>query len=775
MIIGISIGSCRKSKNWYYEEWTLEDFIKRISSPTVKDYTIKEYRGLSREEQSEIKDVGGFVLGKLKDNKRRKDSVLYRSCLSLDMDYATQDTISNLESNFPYTTYIYSTFNHTPQKPRYRLIIPLSRNISPDEYSAVSRMIAKEINIELFDDTTYDPSRLMYWPAICIDGEFVFKEIKKAILNPDIILSKYTNWKDCNEWPTSSRVDKIHSNHMKKQADPLTKRGIVGAFCKTYYISDVMEKFLSDVYEKSDKENRYNYIKATSQAGVVVYDDKFAYSHHSTDPACDKLLNAFDLVRIHKCSSFKEMEKLALSDEKVKMALAKERREIAKREFNVVDNNEDSSWQSNLELDQYGNTKATLDNISMIVKNDSNLQNIVYNEFKHCLDVVGKLPWKHMKKGWGDTDMACIKLYFEKVYKIFSPLKFKDALLAGVCCNRIYHPIKKYFDSLKWDKVERIDTLLIDYLGADDNEYVRTVTRKTLCAAVARIYEPGIKFDYILVLNGPQGIGKSTFFEILGKDWYSDSLTISDMKDKTAAEKLQGYWILELGELAGIRKMDVEIVKSFITRRDDKFRQAYGTTVQSHPRCSIVVGTTNADTGFLRDTTGNRRFWPVYVSGESELKPWDMEDVDQIWAEAIYRYKEGEKLYLRGKVEQDAIMAQNEAMEFDNRQGLIMEYLEKPLPANWDEYDLYKRRNYLNDEDFVFGEDEELVKRDNVCVMEIWCECFQRERADLKKSDSREIEGILIKIGGWQRLSTTKTGKKRYALYGPQKAFIRKE
>ena len=172
-----------------------------------------------------------------------------------------------------------------------------------------------------------------------------------------------------------------------------------------------------------------------------------------------------------------------------------------------------------------------------------------------------------------------------------------------VSVERLYHPIKNYLSALKWDGVERLDTLLVDYLGAEDTPYVRAVTRKTLVAAVARIYRPGTKFDSILVLNGSQGIGKSTLFSKLGGSWYSDSLSISDMKDKTAPEKLQGYWILELGELAGIKKMDVETVKSFITRTDDKYRQSYGVSVESHPRSCIIVGTTNSDGGFLRDIT----------------------------------------------------------------------------------------------------------------------------------------------------------------------------
>lgn len=145
---------------------------------------------------------------------------------------------------------------------------------------------------------------------------------------------------------------------------------------------------------------------------------------------------------------------------------------------------------------------------------------------------------EQVKPGWNDSDLANAKVYFESVYGIWSPTKFKDALLAVVSSDRVYHPIKKYFSRLKWDGKERIDTLLIDYFGVADTPYTRAVIRKTLVAAVARIFEPGKKFDSILVLNGPQGMGKSTFFAILGMEWFSDSLSIADMRDKTAAEKL---------------------------------------------------------------------------------------------------------------------------------------------------------------------------------------------------------------------------------------------
>ena len=788
MKIDICIGSSRKDKIWKHEEISLDNFIKRISTTIRTSETMEEYNKLPKAKQDDIKDVGGFILGKLKDNKRRRENVLSRSAITLDMDYGSENIVGELKNSLKYRTLIYSTHKHRKSKPRLRLIIPLDRSVSPDEYSAISRMVASEIDMELFDDSTYEASRLMYWPSTSCDGDFVFEDIKKDILKADDVLGKYENWRDTKTWPTSSRQKIVFKNNLKKQADPLTKEGLIGGFCRTYSISDVMENFLSHVYEESEVSGRYDYIPASSSAGVVVYDDKFAYSHHATDPASDKLLNAFDLVRIHnfshldkfedlentpnyKLPSFKAMEDFVLQDEKVKQLLSKERQELAKMEFEVVEEEDNMLWQNLLDLDKKGNVKSTLSNMAIIIRNDVNFKNIVYNQFKFSIDAIGKLPWKQIKAGWSDADMACAKLYFERVYKIWSPIKFKDALLAVTSSERIYHPIKEYFKTLKWDGVERLDTLLVDYLGAKDSEYVRAVTRKTLCAAVTRIYKPGTKFDSILVLCGPQGIGKSTLFSKLGKEWYSDSLSICDMKDKTAAEKLQGYWLLELGELAGIKKVDVEIIKSFISRTDDKFRKAYGVNVESNPRSNIIVGTTNSEGGFLRDITGNRRFWPVMVSGNSILKPWNLKDVDQIWAEALYRYEEGEELYLKGDVSKMAKIAQQEAMESDDREGIILEYLETLLPTNWQNMTLYERRVYLGDKNAI--ESKGVVKRDKLCIMEIWCECFFRERQDLKRTDSYEIEAILNRIGGWERITTNKSGKIRFKIYGPQRAFVR--
>lgn len=783
MKLYVSTGNSRMDKRWNGSDMAYADFLARISHTIYTAETSEQYRKLTKAKQDDIKDVGGFVLGRLKGGRRKKDCVVSRSAITLDMDYGTEGIIDEITMFHDMKMAVYSTHKHTSKQPRLRLIIFLTREITPDEYGAVSRMLAKEIGIELFDDSTYEPSRLMYWPSTSSDGEFLFQEIDGTIVNPDVVLAKYTDWRDVSSWPVSIRQDVIVKREMKKLADPLSKDGLIGAFNRAYGVEEAMDTFLSDVYQRSVMPGRYDYIPADSSAGVVIYEGIFVYSHHATDPCCGRLMNAFDVVRLHKFGeldvkadeatdigklpSFKAMQDFASKDELVKAVLARERKAEATAEFSIDD------WQDRLELDRQGRVKDTLTNIASIIRYDENLQSIVYNEFKDTIDVVGGLPWKQVKPGWNDSDLANAKVYFERVYGIWSPTKFKDALLAVVSADRLYHPIKEYFSTLVWDGKKRIDSLLIDYFGAEDSPYVRAVIKKTLCAAVARIYEPGIKFDSILVLNGPQGMGKSTFFSILGREWFSDSLSIADMRDKTAAEKLQGYWILEISEMNGIKKTDVETVKSFVTRQDDKFRQSYGINVESHPRSCIIVGSTNSESGFLRDVTGNRRFWPVHTPGTGKYRPWEVKDADQIWAEAICLYHEGEELFLKGMEAQEAYKMQQDAMESDDREGIVAEYLDRLLPDNWNSMDIYQRRAFLGGGEFETSGITGTQKRGRVCIMEIWCECFGKDRQNLKKADSYEIEGILNKIGGWMKYDTNTTGKTKVALYGVQKTFVR--
>lgn len=778
----IAVGNSRMDKKWKNQDISWADLCARCGSTIRTTETVEEYRKLKKGQQDGIKDVGGFVGGHLREGRRKNGMVLCRSLLTLDMDYGTPDIWDEITLFHDFKCCVYSTHKHTPEHPRLRLLIPLKREISEEEYPAVSHMVAKEIGIDLFDDTTYEASRLMYWPSTSSNGEFFYKVQDGAELDPDEYLSHYDDWHDASTWPVSSRQSEVMQHSIAQQADPLTKPGVVGAFCRAYTVEEAIDAFLSEVYAPSAMNGRYDYIPADSSAGVIIYDGKFAYSHHATDPVCGRLLNAFDLVRLHrfrdlddKCApdtapgklpSFQAMSDFALKDEKVKAVFAEERKAQASEEFS------DEDWQKALELDKAGKVKNTLQNLTVILMNDPLLKPLVFNQLLDGMEIKGDVPWRHPSKFWRDADDAQLISYVDSHYGTFSARNY-DIAVAKVTDDRSYHPIREFIENLpEWDKVPRVDTLLIDYLGADDNEYVRAVTRKTLCAAIKRVLYPGCKFDSMLVLNGPQGVGKSTLIAKLAGEWFSDSLNLGDTKDKTAAEKLQGYWILEIGELAGLKKAEVETLRSFLSRQNDIYRAAFGKRATPHLRQCVFFGTTNAESGYLRDTTGNRRFWPVKTPGTGIKHSWDLtpELICQIWAEALVYVKQGEKLYLSAELEALSKAEQREAMESDEREGLVRLYLDTLLPTDWDSMDVFERRGFLSGSDFGEIKKPGTVKRIQVSNMEIWCECFGKERANIRRTDSNELTAILARLG-WKRLDS----KVRIPLYGPQYVFVPKE
>lgn len=778
----LAFGESCHATNWSNRRTGFDGLCEWLKKPVKTEETTEQYTNFSKEDRDKAKDQGGFVGGYLNGNKRRVENVRFRSMLTLDADNAEKGFIKRFTANCCYAAALYTTHSHTPDSPRVRIIVPLTRDVSSDEFIAISRYFAADWGIEQFDECSFRPAQLMYRPSVCCDGEFIFRKIEGEWLNPDRYLAVHPDWTRCDTLPTAKRENIPAKSKNGTVSDPLKKDGIVGTFCRAYPIREAIETFLSDVYSPSMHTGRYDYIPAESSAGVVIYDEKFAYSHHATDPAYGRLLNAFDIVRIHKFGdgdpkdSFDRMCLFICEDARVKRQLTQDLKNTT-QSGSPADTKTDTNDKSDddidgIEFNKNGEIKDTLDNIVLVIRSDKGLKNIAYNLHRDSIESRGALPWKQIKPGWSDSDSASIKVYLSKKYGFYSPNKTRDALLA-VASERAYHPVMEYLNALPhWDGKKRVDTLLVDYFGAEDSIYTRAVTRKTLAAAVARIFEPGRKFDSVLILNGPQGIGKSTFFSRLAGDWFSDSLTVTDMKDKAGAEKLQGYWILELSELNGMKKTDVEVVKSFITRCDDKYRASYGVNVESHPRQSIIVGSTNAEDGFLRDITGNRRFWPVRISGQSEKKPWDIDTptVKQIWAEALEIYKSGEVLYLKGE---EATAAQNEqanALESDDREGLVRKYLDTLLPDEWDSMNLAERRNFINDSEYDFNRHKGKNKRQTVSNIEIWCECFGRDGAEMRSADSYTISAIMKKINGWEK---DMINRPVVPLYGQQRLYVR--
>ena len=265
----------------------------------------------------------------------------------------------------------------------------------------------------------------------------------------------------------------------------------------------------------------------------------------------------------------------------------------------------------------------------LILNNDPDYANFAFNEMANRVQITGPLPWDRPKdnKFWRDADTAQMKALIDIRYIPFSS-RNHEVSFTKVADDRSFHPVRDYLNSLpEWDGKKRVENLLIRYLQADNADYVKTVTRKTFAAAVAHIYHPGVKYDCVLVLDGIQGIGKSTLFkDLVGDEYYSETLSLTDMNDKSGAEKLQGFWIMEIAELAGMKKADIEKVKAFLSTSDDKYRPSYGKTVESHPRQCIIIASVNGERGYLRDITGNRRFWVVKLNQTEQKKTWNFTD-----------------------------------------------------------------------------------------------------------------------------------------------------
>lgn len=787
----LATGRSRKETKWKSKEWQWIDFLTRIQSTVRTAESYRVYISESTERQGEIKDVGGFVGGVVNGGRRKKENVTERHALTLDIDFSDGHIWEDLQLLYGCAAALYSTHKHSPEAPRLRLIIPFNRAVLCDQHEAIARRVAGDLGINNFDDTTFEASRLMYWPSTSKDAEYIFEYQDGEPLDVDSVLNSYKDWKDISSWPFSDRVETAVRREIKKQADPLAKPGLIGAFCREYDIHEAIETFLSDIYVPCDVDDRYTFVNGSTGAGLVIYEDKYAFSHHGTDPASGKECNAFDLVRIHKFGlldidaregtasnnlpSFKEMQEFVLTDSKVRKRLGVERLQEMKSDFAdgiQTEEAENLDWLGQMDSDKKGNYRNTIDNMKIVLANDPHLKNMfALNRFDNREVLLRKPFWRN--KGDNniflvDTDDSQLRWYLEKFYNLTGMQKVRDALNSEVQANA-FHPIRDFLNAQQWDEVQRIDTLLIDYLGAEDNVYNRAVIRKTLVAAVKRVFNPGCKFDNVLVLIGKQGIGKSTLIKKLGREWFSDSF--AGVQGKESLEQLQGVWTMEISELAGLRKAELEAIKNYMSKGSDRYRVAYGKRTEDFPRQCIFIGTTNTKE-FLSDPSGNRRFWPVDTwetrPTKNVFNDLDEYEVSQIWAEAVKFYRSGEALHLSEEVEAMANERQAEHREVDDRAGIIQNYLDKLLPSNWEEFDSFERRTFLSGDPL---QEPGTKQREYVCIAEIWCELFGKPQSEMTNHNTKPLHALLRNLEGWEE----EKSKRSFALYGKKIRSYRRE
>ncbi len=447
-----------------------------------------------------------------------------------------------------------------------------------------------------------------------------------------------------------------------------------------------------------------------------------------------------------------------------------------------------------LQFTEKGSIAGTLHNVAVIIRNDPRLVGVPQiNEFtqetvqrrtpgrhaprrrnaaKQMLQLEGRI-WqvKDTLNGelWSDDRDFNIRAILEAPttqggygFKV-SDRDLKAAVVLAANDNA-FHPVREYLDGLKWDGVDRVERLFIDYLGAADTAYHRAAARMMLVAAVCRVFEPGHKFDFAVILEGVQGKRKSTFIRKLGRQWYAE--LDGDFHDaKQMIELMQGAWILEIPELTGFSKADVRAIKAFMSRQSDRARLAYARRAGSFPRQCIFIGSTN-DREYLKDDTGGRRFWPIACEVE-EIDTETLERlVDQIWAEAfaIYREMRGKQprgtlpLYLDGTALQEALGLQESRRvetEADAMAGQIGAWLDRPIATG-----------SFDDDTDACGEP---LYRSETCLIEIWCECLGNDRRSYNRQSQLSLSNAMRLVQGWDL-----AGSKTFAVpYGKQRMYCR--
>jgi len=817
------IAEARKinSFNWKNRNPTWESFVQRLGEKFIRTpESMADYANAPKEERDAIKALPGcFVGGRLSNGRRLVQNVVCRSLVTLDADYAGEkdwQTFTMLHDDVACACY--PTHSSTPKKPRLRWVFPTTRDMTPDEAAAVSRRVAEWVGIDKMDPSTFDLNRAMYYPSVPKDAPYELHLNPGNPVDVDAVLRSYgadEAWKDASLWPTcESERDIPRAAGGKKPDDPTTKNGILGLFCRTYDVPAAIAEFLPDVYEETATPGRYTYTGGTTTGGAIVYNNgAFLFSNHATDPAGGRSVNAFDLVRIHrfgeqddgkaddtpvtKLPSYGAMCAWAAELDEVKAQMVAERNAEADEAFADLpstprddhvdpaddDDDDDAGWEKNLKL-RHNSTEPepTVDNIRLILAHDKRLKGrIGMDAFTSRRCAEDPLPWTPKDEGlrnWVDQDDAGLRWYLEKVWHINSRAAVQDASDLTARDNE-RHPVREYLSSLEWDGTPRVERVLIDYMGAEDTPLNREIAKRWMAAAVRRVFQPGCKFDTVLVLVSPrQGIGKSQFADILGGAWFQDGLPAIGTKD--AMQALRGAWIVEVNEMAATKKADDDAIKQFFAARTDRYRESYGRYEAEHPRQCVFVGSTNTHE-FIVDNTGGRRFWPVEVGAEAHDVGPRMDAMrkvrDQLWAEAVILWKKDTpSWFTEPEYVSELAATQAQHTQDDEWIGWIESFLDRPLPSEWDALSMDERRDAMNDRDPRYPPEARTSwtrKRQEVTIAEIRNELMLD---DLSKGGggnnltSRHIGRVLNALPGWR---ITKRMTPRDFAFGRQKIYVR--
>jgi putative DNA primase/helicase len=762
--------------HWKNDTVTWEDILGWVASPAKR----KECGNYILATLERTEKVHAGADGPCTDVHRDNRSVGRRSAvLALDIDAPETGFDVVVEMVLADHTYVmHTTHSSTPSEPRYRLLVQTDRDMAPDEYVEATQALALRLGKDQFDTGSFQAARFMFKPA-CKKPEWYDSWINEGVpVRVDDLLAEYD--RDLSELP----MPKVGKN----KRDPYSIDGPVGAFNRVFEDLDVLIATYHLPYEKVS-DDRYTLEGSSAEAGMgpVSGAAGLYYSHHANDPAYAVTCSAFDLVRLHlfgeedesakpgtpinKLPSNESMLDLAMRDPRVVNEVLSSR---AEDDFSPVTDEDDEAhnegWKGLLRLTNRGAFIDDRPNWDIVLKHEPTFSLLYFNELTKSPEVSADLPWRKvtpLSRTFDGTDHVKMRAYIEREIRFRVPKEYIYDLVVEKAVDNRVSPVRDYLESLVWDGKERVETCLP---GVSDSRYNRLVARKILAAAVARVYEPGLKWDHTLVLHGPEGVGKSTWIEKLAnvglpeRRTYHYTLGAINSKDTLLAMHMS--WIVVSDEGHSLRKADNDALKEFLTRTHDVFRMPYDRDTVVHPRQCVIWSTTNDDT-FLRRQEGNRRFLMVRCLERFDIEAMTQDVVDQLWAEAVAMYKAGEQLWLTDDESLLAELERDPFLEEDTNAGVLENFLAMQVPLDWWDRSPEARQEWKEGRAHGFEQEGDIVV-DRTCSRQLWHEALG-QRVPPRRADLLEITASL-KALGW-----VSSGHAHFPGYGTQTIFVRKD
>ena len=624
-IFDITTAPKRDSRHWTSGQITWDELIEWMEQP------------------ASTKACGNYVLGRFRKTTvqhpgndlpctnlhRTKTAIELRGALTLDVDYPETDFPVKVD-DLPYASILHTTFSSTDEELRYRLIIPLSRTVTPDEYHAAAAAIMAELGREQFDAGSVQPERYMFRPSERRKGLFWYNVHAGALADVEALLEEFQ--------ADLSSIPLPKPNRSKR--DPFALEGTVGAFNRAYEDFATLINEYDLPYEEAGA-GRWHLVGAAAAAGMGEVAPGLVFSHHANDPAYGVTCSAFDLARLHMFGMLDENAKPGTPINKLPSTDAM--REVATMDLRVVqelvgadfDSNMDATadaiqqdnWKLGFSINsRTGKPNDDIVNWDLIADNDPVFQGLYYNELSLAIETETALPWRKLTPGreaFSAGDRSSLALYVERTYSIRPARSYLDDIVNDKALNRRVNPVVRYLDALRWDGTSRIETCLP---GVKPTTFTRLAARKSLVAAVARMYEPGVKWDHMLVLFGSEGLGKSRWIDLMAK---GHSVNLGRISDKDTLIAMQRAWIMTADEGHSLRKADFDAQKEFLTRTADVFRMPYEREAQVHKRHMVIWArpTTRSSSAARKATAASssctatrrwtRRYWTTHSSTRS--------------------------------------------------------------------------------------------------------------------------------------------------------------